>query len=252
MATILIADPDPATAELLELAAGGPRHELLIAGDAGRTLDLLDREEIDLVIADHQLAGLPGPELLTHVARTRPATQVILVAAFGSVQDAVQAMQNGAVDFLCKPFTAQQLGVAIGRSLDTAALVRENRSLKRALDDRLRIDNFVANDPRMLQIFKTVRAVAETRTTVLLTGESGTGKTRLARAIHAASDRSDGPFVEVNCGALPENLLESELFGHVRGAFTGAVEGPRGQVRGSPTAARSSSTRSAPRRPRCR
>jgi DNA-binding NtrC family response regulator len=132
-------------------------------------------------------------------------------------------MQHGAADFLGKPFAPDQVLLAVDRALEKSALQRENQQLKSALDDRLRLDNVIGTDPRMQAVFKTVQAVADTRTTVLVTGESGTGKTLLARALHQLSDRKAGPFVEVNCGALPESLLESELFGHVKGAFTGAV-----------------------------
>jgi DNA-binding NtrC family response regulator len=138
-------------------------------------------------------------------------------------------MRGGAADFLGKPFAEEQVLLAVDRSLEKSALQRENHALRDALDDRLRIDNLIGTDPRMQAIFKTVKAVADTRTTVLLTGESGTGKTVLARAMHSLSPRRHGPFVEVNCGALPESLLESELFGHVKGAFTGALRDKPGK-----------------------
>jgi DNA-binding NtrC family response regulator len=179
--------------------------------------------DIDLVLCDLALPGGGGMRLLQEIQQLHPETAVVLLSAFGSVQDAVTAMRQGAADFLGKPFAPEQVLVAVDRALEKTALQKENQALKTALDDRLRLDNVVGTDPRMQTIFKTVKAVADTRTTVLVTGESGTGKTLLARALHALSTRKKGPFVEVNCGALPETLLESELFGHQKGSFTGAI-----------------------------
>ena len=229
MRAILVADPDPETAAALAESARSGDWEILRVQGADAALALLDEREVHLLIADWHLPGLGGLELLAETRARSAETSVILTAAFGSVEDAVEALRRGARDFLCKPFTPEQLGLAVDRALDSDRLVRENRTLRRALEDRVKIDRVVSNDARMQKIAKTVIAVARTRSTVLLTGESGTGKTLLARALHRHSDRADGPFVEVNCGALPESLLESELFGHVRGAFTGAVRDRAGK-----------------------
>ena len=226
---ILIADPDPLTREMLEGHLAAHDVETVTASDGEHALQLATEKEFDLVVAELHLPRLGGLELIDAVVRAVGETPVIVVAAFGSVEDAVNAIHAGATDFVSKPFTSEQLELAIERSLEKAALVRENRDLREALDDRLRLDNFVSTDARMQAVFKIVKAVAGARTTALITGESGTGKTLLARAIHRASDRKDGPFVEVNCGALPESLLESELFGHVRGAFTGAIKDRAGK-----------------------
>jgi DNA-binding NtrC family response regulator len=180
-------------------------------------------------MAELSLPDSSGIDLLQRLRRARPDLPIVLTTAFGSVEDAVQAMRSGAADFLGKPFAPEQVLVAVDRALEKATLVRENQDLRHALDDRLRLENLIGTDSRMQGIFKTVRAVADTRTTVLVTGESGTGKTLLARAIHNLSARRNGPFVEVNCGALPESLLESELFGHVKGAFTGALRDRAGK-----------------------
>jgi len=166
---------------------------------------------------------MPGMDFLQQAHALQENLSVIMTAAFGSVEDAVEAMRLGAADFLAKPCSEEQLLIAVDNATRTHRLLVENHDLKEALDDRLRLDNFIATDSAMLRLLKSVKAVAPARTTVLITGESGTGKTLLARAIHGNSPRADGPFIEVNCGALPESLLESELFGHVRGAFTGAV-----------------------------
>jgi DNA-binding NtrC family response regulator len=222
MTKILVADPDPRSQHDLRSLLQKRGFELDAVADVPSARAPLADGGVDLVLCELDLPGGGGLQLLQEVQQAHPETAVVLLSAFGSVQDAVQAMQRGAADFLGKPFAPEQVLVAVDRALEKAALQRENQQLKSALDDRLRLDNVVGSDPRMQAILKTVRAVADTRTTVLITGESGTGKTLLARALHALSTRKAGPFVEVNCGALPEGLLESELFGHVKGAFTGA------------------------------
>jgi DNA-binding NtrC family response regulator len=223
MTKILVADPDPRSQQDLRSLLTRRGFDLDAVADVPSALVPLADGGVDLVLCDLALPGGGGMKLLQEVQHSHPETAVVLLSAFGSVQDAVQAMRHGAADFLGKPFAADQVLVAVDRALEQCALKKENRALREALDDRLRLDNVVGSDPRMQAIFKTVQAVADTRTTVLITGESGTGKTLLARALHALSTRRHGPFVEVNCGALPESLLESELFGHVKGAFTGAV-----------------------------
>ena len=219
MREILITDPDAlAREQLLDLLES--QHKVCVASCAGEALELMNRRDFDLVVADMNLSRQQESQFLK-VARE---VGVILTTAFGTIEDAVQAMQDGAIDFLTKPFSDEQITLAIERALETRDLLQENQNLREALDDRLRMDNMIATDAKVQSVFKQVKAVAKTRTTVLVTGESGTGKTLLARAIHSQSGRSNGPFIEVNCGALPESLLESELFGHVRGAFTGAVK----------------------------
>ncbi|MBL8728732.1 MAG: sigma-54-dependent Fis family transcriptional regulator [Planctomycetes bacterium] len=229
MTKILLADPDPRTQTDLRALLTQRGFELDAAADVPAALEPLALGDVDLVLCDLALPGGGGMRLLEEVRALGGETAVVLLSAFGSVQDAVQAMQHGAADFLGKPFAPDQVLCAVDRALEKSALQKENHALRAALDDRLRLDNVVGSDPRMQAIFKTVKAVADTRSTVLVTGESGTGKTLLARALHAHSSRRKGPFVEVNCGALPESLLESELFGHVKGAFTGAVRDKAGK-----------------------
>lgn len=223
MTKILLADPDPRTQQDLRELLTQRGFELDAAADVDGALLPVADGEVDLVLCDLALPGGGGLRLLQEVRASHPETAVVLLSAFGSVQDAVQAMRHGAADFLGKPFAPDQVLVAVDRALEKTALQKENHALRSALDDRLRLENVVGTDPRMQAIFKTVKAVADTRTTVLITGESGTGKTLLARALHSLSSRRQGPFVEVNCGALPETLLESELFGHQKGSFTGAT-----------------------------
>ncbi len=222
MAKILIADPDPQSQAALRHQLEHRGHEILVAASAEGARDLLQQTDVDMLLCDADIPGQSGLDLMASARQLRPELGVILTTAFGSVEDAVRAMREGAADFLRKPFSGEQAQVAVDRALERSLLVRENRNLREALDDRVKVDNLIGNDRRMQAIFKTVRAVADTRTTVLVTGESGTGKTVVARALHAMSSRRNGPFVEVNCGAMPETLLESELFGHVRGSFTGA------------------------------
>jgi DNA-binding NtrC family response regulator len=229
MARILIADSDPDSHAELTALLRLRSHRVQSTADGSRALAAVREGEADLVLCDLQVPGIDGLALVRLLKQERPDVPVLLLAAFSSLEDAVLAMREGAADFIGKPFNPDQVVVAIERALEKASLQQENANLREALDDRIRLENLVGTDPRMQAIFKTIKAVAETRTTVLITGESGTGKTLLARSLHALSQRSKGPFVEVNCGALPESLLESELFGHVRGAFTGATRDRAGK-----------------------
>ncbi len=190
----------------------------------------VDRKPYDLVLVDIRLGNEDGFDLLAHCRKNRPATAVIMITGYGTVEAAIEAIRLGAFDFLTKPLIDEELLVAIQRALDQQKVIDENKTLKAQLDLRFGMENIVGHDHRMLKIFDMIDAVADTRATVLITGESGTGKSLVARAIHRRSGRRDKPFVEVACGALPETLLESELFGHVAGAFTGAIGEKLGQV----------------------
>jgi len=183
----------------------------------------LGRKTYDLVLADIRLGEEDGFELLAHCREQYPAVSVIMITGYGTVEAAVEAIRAGAFDFLTKPLIDEELLMAIQRALNQRQVIEENKNLKAQLDLRFGMENVVGRDHRMRKVFDVIDAVADTRATVLITGESGTGKSLVARAIHRRSGRRDGPFVEVACGALPETLLESELFGHVAGAFTGAV-----------------------------
>ncbi|MCG2682810.1 MAG: sigma-54 dependent transcriptional regulator [Planctomycetales bacterium] len=187
----------------------------------GRTA--VDRKPYDLVLLDIRLGEEDGFDLLSHCRKNHPAAAVIMITGYGTVESAVEAIRLGAFDFLTKPLIDEELLMAIERALNQQKVLEENKTLKAQLDMRFGMENIVGHDHRMLKIFDVIDAVADTRATVLITGESGTGKSLVARAIHRRSARRDKPFVEVACGALPETLLESELFGHVAGAFTGAT-----------------------------
>jgi DNA-binding NtrC family response regulator len=193
------------------------------AGTFAEGVAALERKAFDVVLADIRLGDGDGFDLLAYSRRVRPDASVILLTGYGSVEAAVEAIRQGAFDFLTKPLIDQELEMAIERALNQREVIEENRTLRAQLDLRFGMENLIGHDRRMLRIYDMLDSVADTRATVLVTGESGTGKSLVARAIHRRSSRRDRPFVEVACGALPETLLESELFGHVAGAFTGAV-----------------------------
>jgi DNA-binding NtrC family response regulator len=183
----------------------------------------VDRKPYDLALVDIRLGDGDGFDLLTHCRKNHPAMAVIMITGYGTVEAAVEAIRLGAFDFLTKPLIDEELLMAIQRALNQQKVIEENKNLKAQLDLRFGMENIVGHDHRMLKMFDVIDAVADTRATVLITGESGTGKSMVARAIHRRSSRRDMPFVEIACGALPETLLESELFGHAAGAFTGAI-----------------------------
>jgi len=191
----------------------------------------LAASEFQIVIADVSMPEVDGFELLKLVRNRYPDTAVVMITGYGSIEDAVEAIKRGAFDYLTKPIIDDEIRLVIQRALAQQSLTAENRSLRRQLDERYSLDNVIGHDYQMLKVFDLVEAVADTPSTVLLTGESGTGKSLIARAVHRRSNRREGPFVEVACGALPETLLESELFGHVRGAFTGAVGNKAGKFK---------------------
>lgn len=192
-------------------------------------LDALGAGSYDLLLSDIRLQDGDGFDLLEQSLRRRPETQVILLTGYGTPDAAVDAVRAGAFDYLTKPLMDDELLMSIERALSQRKVVEENNQLKAELEKKYGLAGVVGTDPRMMKVFDMVESIADTRATVLLTGESGTGKSLIARAIHRRSSRAKGPFVEVACGALPENLLESELFGHVAGAFTGATTNKTGK-----------------------
>jgi len=226
-ARVLIVDDDPIVAESLAEFMRGEGHGAATAFNGVEALAALEAAEAEgdafrVVVCDVSLPGMSGIELLRRIVRERPGTAVVMLTGYANVETAVEALRIGAVDYLTKPVVDEELRVALERALRQQALMAENQRLKRQLDGRFSLDGIIGGDHRMRRIFELVEAVAPTRTTVLMTGESGTGKSLVAHAIHHRSPRRDGPYVELSCGSIPETLLESELFGHVKGAFTGA------------------------------
>jgi len=198
-------------------------YECLTATDARRALAMLESERPDLLITDLKMPGVDGMELLQRARELDAALPVIVITAFATVESAVAAVKQGAFDYLAKPFSVDQLRVAVDRAARHRRLQRENRNLKEQLAQTYGFENILGQSPAMSRIFELVRKAARSEANILVVGESGTGKELIARAIHASSPRVGEPFVPVDCASLPEQLLESELFGHERGAFTGAV-----------------------------
>lgn len=227
-ARLLIVDDDPivvdSLVELLEAegytAVGC--HSALEAIEAVSQAEDDPASAISLAVCDISMPGMNGVELLQRLARDHPAVAVLMITGYGTIESAVRAVKLGAADYLTKPIVDEELRVAIEKALRQHHLVSENLTLKKQLDARYGLDSIVGHDHRMQRTFELIEAVAPTKTTVLMSGESGTGKSLTARAIHQRSPRRDKPFVEISCGSIPETILESELFGHVKGAFTGA------------------------------
>lgn len=225
---LLIVEDEKNTREGLARALQ-KRYSILMADSAEAALKLMDENEIDLVVTDLRLPGMDGVEFVRRAAAHASQPLCILLTAFGSIETAVEAMRSGAADFLTKPVNLDQLELVIDRAFRSRRLEAENRDLRRQLDKRYGIETLIGRSPNMEEMFDTIQQVAPTRTTVLIQGESGTGKELVARALHQLSPRSKGPFVAVHCAALSPTLLESELFGHEKGAFTGATERRQGR-----------------------
>ena len=198
-------------------------YQLDTASSCAQAMAAIDRKNYDVALVDIRLDDGDGFDILVHCRREHRGTTVILITGYGTVESAVEAIRAGAFDFVTKPLIDQELEMAIERALNQRRVIEENKNLKAQLDMRFGMENIVGHDHRMLRVYDMIDSVADTRVTVMIAGESGTGKSLVARAIHHRSSRRNKPFVEIACGALPETLLESELFGHVAGAFTGAI-----------------------------
>ena len=220
---IVVIDDEVNAAAALEKLLQEDGYEVAAANDARSGLALLERIDPDIVLTDLRMPGMDGLELLTKVKQIRPETLVILMTAYGTVKTAVRAMKLGAEDYLAKPIDVEELEVILQKVLEKRQLLEEARVLRERVHQKYRFENLVGESPDMLAAFKTVRQVAPSSSSVLLLGESGTGKELFAQALHQNSPRKDKPFIKVACAALPETLLESELFGHEKGSFTGAL-----------------------------
>ncbi len=229
MPTILIIEDESKMRRLLELNLGEDGFKTVSAADAETGLKLLASESVDLVLTDLKLPGMSGLELLQAVKQQNGALPVVVMTAFGSVETAVDAMKAGATDYVLKPFSLAEMRMVVHKELDVSRLREENRSLRHALGEKYSHPNIVARSAKMQEVLAIVERVAPTNSTVLLGGESGVGKDLIARAIHEKSRRASGPFVKINSTAIPENLLESELFGYEKGAFTGATASKPGK-----------------------
>jgi DNA-binding NtrC family response regulator len=227
MATILIVDDEPNIRNNLATFVRGLGHDVEVAPDGPAALAALERKAADVVVTDVRMAGMDGMALLQEIRRRRPESVVVVMTAYATVAGAVEAMRAGAYDYLVKPFSLDSVAMLLARVLEVSGLRRENRVLRRAIDEPAVL---MSSDSRMQRVLDTARQVATSEATVLLTGESGTGKNVLASAIHRWSPRSAGPFVTIACTTLSEHLLESELFGHVKGAFTGAWRDKPGRL----------------------
>jgi DNA-binding NtrC family response regulator len=226
---ILVIDDDSSLRRVLEYNLQEDGYEVFTAATGEEGLRVFKERGPALVITDMKMPGMDGFSVLKNVKERSPDTLVIVITAFGAVDAAVQAMKLGAYDYITKPFNRDELKLIVRKALQLDDLSRENRQLREELTDRTDFKKIVGISGEMEKVFQVVRRVADTEATVLITGESGTGKELIAKAIHASSSRRKAPFIAINCSAIPHNLLESELFGHVKGAFTGAVRDKTGK-----------------------
>ena len=227
---ILVSDDEPSMRDMLRIVLRRDGYDVLVAENGRQAIDVLKRDDVDLLLSDIRMSDLSGVEVLRQAKALRGDIVVFMMTAFASTQTAVEAMRLGAVDYLTKPFNMDELRLKVRQQLDVQRLRQENVLLKRVLNTSHSFSNIIGRSEVMLAVFRMIETIAQTASTVLITGESGTGKDLVARAIHFNSLRHEAPFVTVNCGGLPETLLESELFGHMRGAFTGADTTKKGLV----------------------
>jgi len=225
---ILVVDDEESIREFFQIMLKREGYEVFTASNGLEGFDFLKKNPVDLIISDIQMPEMSGLELLTKVKEVDPEMVVLMITAFGSTEIAVEAMKRGAYDYIQKPFKIDEVKIVIRQALEKRSLRIENQQLKKELGTKYAFDNIIGGAPPMLRIYELVKRVANTKSSVLINGESGTGKELIARAIHYNGPLKDKPFVTVNCGAIPENLMESEMFGHKKGSFTGAIADKKG------------------------
>ncbi len=229
MDTILIVDDEKNYLVVLEALLSPEGYEIITTDNPSRALRLIEESDLDLVLTDMKMPGVSGMELLEQSKKINPEIPVVMMTAYGTIEMAVEAMKKHAFDYITKPFQNEELKVTIKKALENYRLIKENRRLSEALSEKHQFGNIIGKSKPMLRIYDLIRKVAHSRASVLITGPSGTGKELIAKAIHYESPRKNRPFISVNCGALTETLLESELFGHEKGAFTGAIALKKGR-----------------------
>ena len=227
--SVLVLDDDPIVLKSLSEYLRIEGYHVRATQTLREAQEILAQEHFRVVLTDVRLPEGSGFDLLEHIKSSNLASSVIMITGYGTIEDAVRAIKVGAYDYVTKPISDDEVKLAIERALQQQELLEENRRLRQQLNMSFHLDNMVCRDPKMKQVLDMIKVVATTDTTALITGESGTGKTLAARAIHANSGRAGKPFIELSCGALPDTLLESELFGHVKGSFSGAIANKRGK-----------------------
>src|SRR5262245_17623387 len=228
MARILIVDDEASLRETLSIMLRNEGYQVDVSEEAERALQILAEQVYDLVITDMAMPGMDGLELLKKIKQLAPDTEVMMMTAYGSTESAVEAMKKGAIDYLLKPFRNEDLKRSVRQTIEKVSLLQENVRLKRELSRRGFSNQIIGESPAMKNVYAQMEMVASTHSNVLILGSTGTGKELVARSIHERSARAKAAFISVNCGAIPENLMESELFGYMRGAFTGATANKRG------------------------
>lgn len=229
--TVLVVDDDPAHRTMLRTLLTGWGYRIKEADDGAGAIEMVYEQAFDLILMDIRMVKVSGLEALVEIKAFNPAIPVIIMTAYSSVESAVEALKNGAYDYLTKPLDFDELRLTMERAMEHSQLREENRQLRETLGTQFDTQNIIGRSPPMMRLMETVAQVATSEATILITGESGTGKEMIAGAIHFNSPRKDGPFVKINCAAITETLLESELFGHEKGAFTGAYKRKEGRFR---------------------
>jgi two-component system response regulator PilR (NtrC family) len=228
MPNLLVVDDDLSMREMLEVMLTSEGYHVECAEDGTKAVRMLEKKDYDLILCDIRMGSVGGLQVLREAKIRRPQTVVIMISAFATTETAVEAMTEGAYDYIPKPFNVDEVKQTIRNALERKTLEREKEILDAELKKTCHFKRIVGNSPVMMKIYKTIKQVADTRTNLLITGESGTGKELIARAVHENSARCDKPFTVIHCGGIPETLMESELFGHRKGAFTGAIDDKKG------------------------